>query len=307
MRKIIIASLASLLCAVSLSAQDNSTAAFPYSQVDRSPVTAALAGASLSSTENLAWGAFSNTAAALYGNKTLDVQASWQNWMPKFDGGSSYNVAAGYNTGRFAVSVAGSYLSGKAYDVIGEDGISKGFFTPNDIYGGVGVGFKIVKGLSAGINAKFFRTSLSESSSYGAFSGDAYLTWHKSSVTVSVGGSDLGSSVTSADGTSFSLPSAVFVSGAYDHSFGDSRIFADLDCKYYFNGGVSASVGAKYTFRDMVSAGIGYHFAGKDAPVPAYASAGIGVKFFGVNLNASYIFASETLAGTLAVGIGYSF
>lgn len=307
MRKTIIASLASLLCAVPLSAQDNSTVAFPYSQVDRSPVTAALAGASLSSTENLAWGAFSNTAAALYGSKTLDIQASWQNWMPKFDGGSSYNVAAGYNTGRFAVSVAGSYLSGKAYDVIGEDGTSTGFFSPNDIYGGVGVGFKIVKGLSAGINAKFFRTALTASSTYGAFSGDAYLTWHKSSVTVSVGGSDLGSPVTAADGTSFSLPSAMFVSGAYDHIFGDSRIFADLDCKYYFNGGVSASVGAKYTFCDMVSAGLGYHFAGKDSPVPAYASAGIGVKFFGVNLNASYIFASEALSGSLAVGVGYSF
>lgn len=51
----------------------------------------------------------------------------------------------------------------------------------------------------------------------------------------------------------------------------------------------------------------GYHYGTQDKGLPSFASAGLGLKFAGVELNAAYLFASEALGGTMTFGLGYSF
>lgn len=51
----------------------------------------------------------------------------------------------------------------------------------------------------------------------------------------------------------------------------------------------------------------GYHYGTQDKGLPSFASAGLGVKFFGVELNAAYLFASDAIGGTMTFGLGYSF
>ncbi len=52
---------------------------------------------------------------------------------------------------------------------------------------------------------------------------------------------------------------------------------------------------------------VGYHYSTQDKGLPSFASAGLGLKFAGVELNAAYLFASEALGNTMTFGLGYSF
>ena len=70
---------------------------------------------------------------------------------------------------------------------------------------------------------------------------------------------------------------------------------------------MTAAAGVQYSFRDMVFARAGYHYGADKAVLPSFASAGLGVKFFGVELNVAYLFASDALGGTMTFGLGYSF
>ena len=67
------------------------------------------------------------------------------------------------------------------------------------------------------------------------------------------------------------------------------------------------ALGAQYGWNDMVFARAGFHLGTGKAPLPTYASVGLGVKFVGVHLDVSYLLASKVLGNTLCVGIGYAF
>jgi len=57
----------------------------------------------------------------------------------------------------------------------------------------------------------------------------------------------------------------------------------------------------------MVFARAGYHYGAAKEVIPSHASLGLGVKLFGARLDFSYLLAGESLGGTLALGLGYSF
>ena len=52
----------------------------------------------------------------------------------------------------------------------------------------------------------------------------------------------------------------------------------------------------------------GYHYGNASKGViPSYASLGLGVKFFGVSIDAAYLFGSEILKNSFGVSLGYEF
>ena len=93
----------------------------------------------------------------------------------------------------------------------------------------------------------------------------------------------------------------------YDLAFGTSALRFAADADVFFTGGVGAALGAQYGWNDMVFARAGFHLGTGKAPLPTYASVGLGVKFVGVHLDVSYLLASKVLGNTLCVGIGYAF
>ena len=115
------------------------------------------------------------------------------------------------------------------------------------------------------------------------------------------------------DGNTYPLASSATFAAGYSNVFGDHGIEAECDFDYYFSGKkysasapVSISLGAAYTYHDIVTVRGGYHNGGL---MGNYGSVGLGLKFFGVRLDAAYLLAdkSSPVANTVNVGVGYCF
>ena len=303
-----IMTLAACLAAASFaSAQDG--AALSFTRIARDPVSVGMGFSGIASTHNVGYSSFRNSSVIPFAVERLSVGASGQIWAPS--GVKSANLAFGsaFRTGeRFGFAVGGAYQMGEEYMSTDETGNYAGTFKPNDLMVNAGVGVRIIENLAVGVNARYASQKLSADNSYSAFSADVFLTYRLSGLNICAGVSSLGTSVKSASGDSFVLPTSACVGVEWIKAFTDThglRVTADAD--YCFSGDVTAACGAEYSFRDLIFLRAGYHYGAADKGLPSFASVGLGVKFAGVQLDAAYLLASETLGGSLTLGLGYSF
>ena len=281
--------------------------ALPFTAVDYSPVSLAMGGVSAAGTADVANAAFGNPAAVAFSEKKCAVNASYVTWSPSQVKTDIINVAGTYRvndkTGVSFAYSSGTYPEYEAFDLAGT---SKGMFTPNQMYVGAGLSYALKPELAVGINLGYASNALSEKISYTAVSADIYVMYNAEKFQVAAGVSELGPKVTSESGE-FSLPSAAKLGLDY-HLLKSEEASMDIavDASYYLAGASSLAVGAQYGIKDMLFIRAGYRYSGESV-IPSFASAGIGIKLSGMSLNAAYLFASETLSGTMCIGIGYSF
>lgn len=271
--------------------QDGSSVAMPFLAIDRSGVTSAMGGARITDP-------MYNPAAIPFSGS--NAQLSYQLWSPGVAKANHINALSGVKLGsRLGLSVHGAFQSGQAYTLYDGVGKAGSSFTPTDLLIGLGAGFSFTSFLSAGVNLNFASQKLAPGTSYNAFAADIFLLFKKDGLKASAGVANIGSKV-----NGYSIPSSARLGASYCLPFG-LGFAADFD--YYFAGGLAIGAGAQYGWNDMVFVRAGYHFENGKSPLPSYASLGLGAKFYGVHLDVSYLLASEALANTLTVGLGYAF
>ncbi len=293
--------VAALFVALSVKGQENT--AFGENRTDRNPASLSMASAGLSRVDNASWGALYNPSTMVFSPESFGINLAARNWAPEYDGAKSGVVAAAYNAGRFSVALGGAYSIGKEYDVLNSNGSHIGSFAPSGMQAALGLGFRIMDNLSIGANVKYNTKTIAESYSYSAISTNLLLSYNSGDFGVSAGVMELGTKVEGKGGNSYSLPTSLVL--AADYSLGFLDFVLDLD--YYLSGGFSAALGAEYNFNEMLFIRGGYRMASGTVPVPSFASLGLGLQFNGIELNAAYLLASETLAGSLGFGLSYSF
>lgn len=293
-------------------AQDAGTA-MGFSLSVKNPVALAQAGVSLSKGSSSAWSSFSNPASGAFSGKTLDVAAGWTQWGWS-DAGMTF-LSAGGNAlikGNLGVCAGVSYGLEKEYTNYNSGGLATGSYRPRNLEARVGVSYRILDFLSIGATLGYLGQKLAPDSSYGAFVANVSAMTRfdfggNSCLKAMFEGGSLGTPVRSAGGNGFRLPSFLRAEAGYCFLAGEKHRLEVLGgCSYYFAGSVSASAGVSYGFDSILFLRGGYCFGGS-SPVPSYASAGIGVKFFGVSLDVAYLFASKVLQNSLGVALGYSF
>ena len=271
---------------------------------DRDPVSAAMAGAGLSGALAPAWGAFSNPAAIVFSPEDFSASASWQNWMPRYGGGQAFSLGAAYGRGRTGASVAVSGLTGKAYEIVSSSGGASGTFVPVELDLAAGFGAEIADGWTLSAAVRFLHGRLAADYDYQLIGATLLAGWRQERFSLTGGIADLGSK---ADGHAL-LPAAAVLSAAWTPAAAGAHGFlAALDAKCYLSGGFGAALGLQYAYDGHFFARAGYRFSTAAIDLPSHAAAGIGVRFGGVSLDLSCLFASPTLAGTVLVGIGYGF
>ena len=296
MKKYILSSLVAALLPVSLLAQESP--ALPFIRIDRSAVTSAMGGAE-------ALSPLYNPAAVPF--RGSDVAFSFQNWAPGAVKSSNLNLLGGFRIGkRIGINVVGAYQSGQEYSLVDLNGRKSGGFTPSDLLVGVGFGFAVTDFLSLGVNVKFAQSSVADKTSYSSVAGDAFLVFSMKGFSATAGVASLGMPVKSGE-QKFGLPTSAKLGLGYDLAFGTSALRFAADADVFFTGGVGAALGAQYGWNDMVFARAGFHLGTGKAPLPTYASVGLGVKFVGIHLDVSYLLGNAALGNTLCVGIGYAF
>lgn len=282
--------------------------ALPFTSADYNPVTLAKGGASLTETSSVAYATTANPAAIAFFEGKLDASAGYTSWQPGSVKTSVINAGGAFKFGdKFGMAVGFSYGSYPEYTTTDLTGYENGTFKPTNMQLGLGLAYKIIPCLSIGANVGYAAETLAEGSSYGAIYADVYAMVKFGGLKATVGVSELGGKITSAAGTAFSIPSAANLGVGYTLQAGEKHnVDFNADAQYYFTDGVAAAVGASYAYDDMVFVRAGYRYGGKTV-IPSFASAGVGVKFFGVKLDLAYVLGSSAMANTLALSLGYSF
>ena len=308
-KHIVFSAAAALLTAVlSVDASAQESSAMAFGRVSHDPAAMAMGGAGTASTTNVAYASYRNAAAVPYYDGKLDVAAGYQMWQASETGNVS--VAGAWNiNGKLGVTAGFTYGMGAAYDIYDAGGSVSGSFSPSEMQAGIGLGWKFMPWLSAGVNVKYLGNSLAEGASYGAVSSDIFLMSQLDGLSLALGVSSLGTAVESASGDKFQLPASLTFGAGYLAEFAEVHsVELLLDADWFFAGALSAALGAEYCWDDMVSVRAGYRYGGKSV-IPSYASVGAGVKLFGISLDLAYLIASgdSPLQNTLTFGLGYSF
>lgn len=273
-----------------------STVALAFTQIDNQPSSIALGGLSLIN---------GSPTARLHSKEKADISVSWQNWQPKTTQNTHLFGAASFRLGkRLSLSADFLFRGGKSYEVFDNNGNSKGEFKPSQMAMSLGAGFLLTNHLSVGARFRYATSKIGKDALSAGFSADVLVTFNSEAFSVTGGVCNAGPSVKSQSGDSFSQPMSAAILAGYSLPVGLSFYAGG---NYYFSGGLTAALGVQYAYKDVVFVRAGYHLGTGDAPIPSFASVGLGVKFVGIHIDASYLLASEVLGNTLALGVGFAF
>lgn len=309
MKKLILSILLAAFSFTCASAQENvSQTALQFGSVPRDPVALGMGGTTVLG-GSMAWSSLSNIAALPFYEKTFAVVGGYQMWQPSsVVGTGNLGVGLAYCllNGKFGIAASFASDKGSEYETFSSTGISTGKARTEDMMASLGVSYRFIDILSFGVNVKYLSSSLAADATLSGVSVDAMFEGSFEAFKVAAGIASLGGRIKSGQG-SYSLPSSIVLAAGYGSVFAEKHgIDATAQMNYYLAGGLNLALGAAYTFNDLVSARVGYDLS-SNGLFPCYASVGLGLHFKGITLDASYLFGSETLGGTMAFGLGYHF
>lgn len=310
LKSILTVALLSSACALS-SARGTKSAAMTFIDGTLTPRVAAMGGISAGLSSD-AYAQFGNIAAIPFSDRTFSAGVSYLGWQPSTADVKSGLLGATCRLGRFGISLgAGAFVS-NPYETMDAYGNVVGQFTPLNYLVGAGVSYLITDSFSAGLGLHYASsiTSAYYDDLYTAYASIQFI-YRVKGVSISLSGNNLGLPVTSASGASFNIPMNAGLAVSYSNAWDRHALTAAVDGKAYFGGpfAMGCAVGAEYEYDSMIAVRAGYHYGSRENGLPSYASVGVGVKFFGVNVDAAYLIGSPTspLRNTFTLGVGYSF
>jgi hypothetical protein len=244
-----------------------------------------------------------NPAAMSASGRRFDAAATYSMWSPSVAEATLAGLGAFYKLNeKLAFGLSGRVFLDKPYDVINFSGQHTGSFTPMDIVAGLGVSYAVIPSLSVGVTGRMVSSSVGPDANGTAFCADVFASYSLGAAAVTLGVSNLGTPI-SYGNDKYALPATVRAAGSWS-GFG---LTAGAEVDYLFSGALMAGVGLQYGLWDIVFVRAGFHYGDPARALPMYASLGLGVKFFGVHLDAAFLTASQTLGNTLMFTLGYSF
>ena len=250
-----------------------------------------------------AFSADGNMAASVLSEKRMAAEAGYSLWQPSMFRHSITSLGAYYKIGnRAAVGLSGKYLIEKDYVIVGEDETESGTCRPQEGFVSAGAAYGILDGLAVGANLKVAFSKIAPDASSVVFAADIHAIYSIKGVNVALGVSNLGSKVDYGYGK-YGIPAMLRAGVAY--SIAGFTCNAEAD--WQLGTGILASVGAEYSILDIIDIRAGYHYGQKGTVLPTFASVGLGLELFGVNLDAAFLVSAGPMKNTFSIGLGYSF
>lgn len=303
--KCIIAVTATVLASVFSFISDAQT--MPSLVLDQNPVSVATGMCGVAS-EAGAYALEDNVAAVSLSGKTLDAQIGLGIWQPSYADLKTMGAGAVYRLGKLGLGLDFKMLRMPAYGSISDNGadIRDSEFTPKETNMAVGVSYAFMDCLSAGATLRYADSRLASDASASVFGADIAAYFKKNGFSAGLSVNNIGTKVQYTE-KKYPQPMMAKIGAGYDLELGTSSLFFTAEADVLFAGGIMAGAGCEYSFKDMIFARAGYHYGNSANTVPSYASAGLGLNLFGVQLNFAYIFGSATLSNSLLFSLGYSF
>lgn len=299
MKKIFSSILLSILC-IGASAQ-----ALPSLLVNADPAAMGAAGISVLGSGSHPLQTYAASTALMEGAAAAGV--SYASWQPGTAADKMLNASAAVLLKeKFSVALEYKSFIQPEYEVTGPTGAVNQVtpsFTPKESSFALGLGYRIMPGLSAAITVRSTSSVLAKNAKASVFGVDVSAAYAKDKLQAGLAVCNLGGKV-NYGGSDYSQPSLFKAGAAYEAIDG---LKAGAEVSYLFAGAFGASLGAEYCIAGMAFARAGYHLGSKELGVPSFASVGLGGRFAGIALDFAYLLASETIGGSLLVGLGYSF
>ena len=285
--------IATGLISLAAAAQNPTSEALPFMQLDYNP-------------SSLAMGSTVVPTATLLPFCDIKVAGgvTYQNYLPRI---SATQYIGGGMAGRLdKIGYSISFVHGTGEKIYVMDA-TVDYYVPRDILLNAGVSYAFVDFMALGVNVKYAKETPWINSSIDGLAADVILAGKVNDIDFTAGVSSIGPKVKSQSSAEYDLPGAITVGAGYRYEASDEHaltIRAKLDS--YFTSGLAAGAGVEYCWSGMVSARAGYHYGGESI-VPTFASAGLGICYSGITLDAAYLFASDVLGGTFAISAGVRF
>ncbi|MFA5713602.1 MAG: hypothetical protein WC960_05430 [Bacteroidales bacterium] len=236
---------------------------------------------------------------------------SYSRWLPStldatvLYGRGFYNLSQ-----KFGVSLGYTNALLKPYNIIDDQGVDRGPFTPNEFMVEGGASLLIFERLAATLNLKYINSDLGGPSVAHSFAGDLSLLYGVEKWRLGLKLGNVGTPLDWGVGPN-SLPTylELFSSYLFKIASKHSLLVAGRGVLPFGSlsplvaGGLEYSFAQNYFFRAGGNYSWGYY------NLPPYLSFGIGVKLLGINLDFSYLKGREgsPIYNTLSLGLGYSF
>ncbi len=304
MKRIIFLNIFLAFAAVSVSAQS-----FPSLLVGSDAAGFSMGGATVAGLPG-AYSLENNVAAMSFIEGRMNAGASFGMWQPSF--GNDKVIGAGASvkaTKRLAFGATFKYFAQPSYEITTDSGTASrgGSFRPVEFNVAAGGSFAVTNYLSVGLTARMLHNSLAEDVSATVFGADLGIYFRMKGISAGVSVNNLGTKAKFGE-SSQSQPMMAKLGAGYARAFGKHALSATAEADLLFSGAVMAGAGLEYSFHDLLFIRGGYHYgAPHKAVIPSYVSAGLGVKFLGIRLDAAYLFGSEILMNSLGLSIGYEF
>ena len=251
-----------------------------------------------------------NAAGMSFIEGRMNAGVSFGLWQPSY--GNDKVIGAGASvkaTDKLAFGAMFKYFAQPSYDITTDSGTASrdGQFTPKEFNVAVGSSFAVTNYLAVGLTARMLHSSLANDVSANVFGADLGIYFRMNGISAVISLNNLGTRAKFGD-NSYAQPMMAKLGAGYSPVFGKHSVSVTAEADILFSGAVMAGVGAEYSFRDMIFVRGGYHYGNPHKPnIPSYASAGLGVKFFGVSIDVAYLFGSKILKNSFSLSLGYEF
>lgn len=252
-----------------------------------------------------------NVAAMALTEDRMAAQAGFAIWQPSYANLKTIGFGAMYRViEKLAFGVDFQYLMMPSYDAVSGNGITirDGKFTPKEYNVALGSSYAILDCLSAGATLRLAGSALSPEAEATVFGVDLGVMFKMNGIKAGVSVNNLGTKVKYGE-TAYPQPAMLKVGAGYTLEFGKSSIGIDAEADILFAKGLMVGAGCEYSFDRLVFVRAGYHYGDSANVIPSHASVGLGVKVFGVTLDAAYLIAGgdSPMKNTMCFGLGYRF
>lgn len=286
-------------------AQAANAQVLPSLLVNTDAAAQGVAGVSLLGSQTLSIQGYAASAALMEGTAAAGV--NYASWAPGTASDRVLDASASVLLKeKFFISLEYKNFGQQAYEVTGSTGAVNQItpsFTPKESSFAFAAGYRVKPGLSAGLTVRSTSSSLAKDVKASALGIDLSAVYVKRKLQAGMAVCNLGGKVNYGSGD-YSQPTLFKAGAAFEVIEG---LKAAAEASLLFEGAFGASVGAEYCYAGMAFGRAGYHIGNKELGIPSYASVGSGGKVAGVSLNIAYLFASETIGGSLIAGLSYSF
>lgn len=261
-----------------------------------------------------AFSIWNNAASSVFSEDRFTAGAAYGVWQPSFTDIRQIAVAGYGKLGekrRWSVNAGIRYYGYQPVELADENGIYAGSFSPYGIQASAGASFRVLPSLAVSATAGYVRSDIGGTKAANAVCLDLGMFFRKDAFSATLVAANLGTALNYGGSSTYALPARLDIGAGYRIGRQGGKHTLDISAKGNIplaGKDFRAAGGMRYTFNDMINLAAGYSL-GLGKGMASYATAGAGIKFYGVSVDLACLIgrSGDAMSGTMILNLSYAF